>query len=158
MTTSHEAFRRGAQQLPELRLPAVGSGAMTPLRAPGRRAPLVVLLHGQGCAGCDAHLRELAEAAPSVAEWDGRLVAIRSDAPDSASPPPSDPIVLSDPDGNVATALSVEIPATIVADQWGEIQDIVAAGPEHAFMSTEELVEWARSLSVRCPECEGEAF
>ncbi len=44
---------------------------------------------------------------------------------------------------------------TIVADEWGEIHFAQSAGMGHAMPSAGELVEWARFVSIQCPECEG---
>ena len=49
-------------------------------------------------------------------------------------------------------------PAVAVIDQWGDITDVHAAGPDHAFAAVSEVVSWARFLAVQCPECEGEAY
>ena len=49
----------------------------------------------------------------------------------------------------------LEAPATLVADQWGEIAHIVQA-PD-ALPTREDLAEWVEHLRQRCPECEGEA-
>lgn len=151
------------RRLPERSLPAVATGASTPLWVYGRRqAPVLVLVHGDGCPRCQAYLRELEDGQASITEWDGRLLVVTPDGPadggDAADGVGQPLLLLSDPDGQLAAALSVRAPATVVADQWGEIHSIEEAGPEHRFPSPSALADWARYLAVQCPECQGEAF
>jgi hypothetical protein len=45
----------------------------------------------------------------------------------------------------------------VVADRWGEIVYVAAGADAASQHAAAELVEWARHLQRRCPECEGEA-
>ena len=59
----------------------------------------------------------------------------------------------------VITTDSIEgltCPSVIVADRWGEIHWIVDAGSVERMPDPTELIEWLRSVQMRCPECEGE--
>jgi hypothetical protein len=49
-------------------------------------------------------------------------------------------------------------PAALVADQWGEVAYVKTPddGLVTSLPATEDLLSWARYLSTRCPECEGE--
>jgi hypothetical protein len=66
--------------------------------------------------------------------------------------------VAVDVEQRLALALSVQIPALVIADQWGEIHHVEEAGPDHRFPATGEVVDWVRYLAIQCPECQGEAF
>lgn len=51
----------------------------------------------------------------------------------------------------------VPCPGVVVADQWGEVAHVAHPARVEDLPAPEELVEWARYLEYRCPECEGEA-
>lgn len=161
MTGDRNALTHPRRRLPALSLPALGAGAATRIRLPGRKAPILVLVHGPDCSACRSHLERLAEHHGEIAEWDGRLLAVVGDGGGTPEGGPWREFpfpVLSDPDGRLASALSIHPPATVVADQWGEIHAAEEAGDDHRFLPPEELVEWARYLAVQCPECQGEAL
>lgn len=153
--TNRDALTNPPRRLPDLALPAVRDGAPTPLRARGRKAPLLLLLHGPGCPDCADYLRRVGERLPDLREWDGRPLLILEE-PAGNDDGAIDRVV--DPEGRAAAALDVEAPAVVVADQWGEVHLAAVAGDEHRFPTPEELVGWARYLAVHCPECEGEAL
>lgn len=146
------------RRLPELALPSA-DGAPVPLRAPGRRSPLIVLAHGGDCAACAVFVRRLEAERAEIEAWDGRVLLV---APGSTGAEPSirsDAFpVLIDGDGRVAKALSVHPPAVVVADPWGEIHEAREGGEAHRLPSPEEIVGWLRYLAIQCPECQGEAF
>jgi hypothetical protein len=48
-------------------------------------------------------------------------------------------------------------PGVVVADRWGEIVYVSAAGDAADLPPAEELVDWIVHVQTRCPECEGEA-
>ena len=102
------------------------------LRGAGRQAIVVAALHEAGCAACEAYAARLAGASEEIAEWDGRVKYVRD--------------------------VAYETPAVIIADQWGEIAALEAAGDAHRFMQPDEVVTWVRYLAMKCPECEGEAL
>jgi hypothetical protein len=48
-------------------------------------------------------------------------------------------------------------PGAIVADRWGELVHVAHAPAVADLPSADELIEWAKYVQHRCPECEGEA-
>lgn len=145
------------RRLPDLRLRPADGGAEVGIRAPGRKAPVLALLHGAGCESCREYVRSLEQVRSCLEDWDGRILLVVPEASGSPQPRSSFP-VLVDEAHRLAHALSVQPPATVVADQWGEIHWAGEAGREHRFPPPEELVEWVRYLAVQCPECQGEAL
>lgn len=150
------------KRLPDPRLFTVPGGELRPVRAPGRRAPVLVLLHGPKCAACRAWADALASASSALEEWDGAVRLVLPASADVASrfaetctaPFP----VVADPEQRVARGAGVRPPAVVIADPWGEIHLAASAGPGHGWPTTEEIVEWLRFLAIQCPECEGEAL
>ena len=128
---------------------------MVRVRPPGRRGPLLVLVHGGDCAACAAFVARLEHAEESLRDWDGYPIVVR-EGPRSGG---SDALPsLLDAERRLAAALAVSAPSVIVADQWGEIHQRYEAGEEHRFPSIPELVEWMRFLAIQCPECQAESF
>jgi peroxiredoxin len=161
MDTGRDRLINPRRRLPDLALADRASGTSTSVHPRGRRAPVLVLVHGSGCVPCRAHLQSLAEFHPSIDEWDGHVVAVSPDPPAPAGAPHDLELpfaLLSDPAGHLATALRTAHPATVIADQWGEIHELRSAGPAHRFLTPIEIVEWARFLAVQCPECQGESL
>jgi peroxiredoxin len=156
MTNPRDELVSARRRLPDLALTSA-SGAEYRLRARGRRSPVLVLVHAGPCAGCDAYVQRLAAAAAALGDWDGDVLVI---SPGSAEEPlPASPFpFLHDPGNRVAAALGVRPPAVVIADQWGEVQDVREAGDEHRFPSEEEIESWLRYLAIQCPECQGEAL
>jgi peroxiredoxin len=156
-----EILGRG-ERMPELTLPSAAGEAPVALRAPGRRAPVVVQVHGARCSTCAACLQQLAAAEDEIAEWDGRGVVVVPGAACEAArmrtelalPFP----VLADPEHRLGARLGSDGAAVLVADQWGALHLSRRVGPEHAFPAVSEIVDWLRYLAVQCPECEGEAL
>lgn len=148
------------RRLPDLALPLSPGGEPRPLRPPGRRSPVLVLVHGAGCAACGEFVARLGAESRSIEEWDGRPLVIApedlaraGDLRTRTSLP-----VLADPERRLDRALSVGPPAVVVADQWGQVHDLHEAGEDHRFPEPDAIVAWLRYLAIRCPECEGEAF
>lgn len=50
-----------------------------------------------------------------------------------------------------------EAGGVVVADRWGDVVYVVAGADAALQLSAAELVDWARHVQRRCPECEGEA-
>ena len=48
-------------------------------------------------------------------------------------------------------------PGVLVADRWGEIVHVSAAGDAADLTPAQELLDWIVHVQSRCPECEGEA-
>ena len=44
----------------------------------------------------------------------------------------------------------------VIADRWGEIIHVVDGSTTTPLPAAADLVEWARYVQRRCPECEGE--
>jgi peroxiredoxin len=162
MTSPREELTNPPRRLPDLSLPDRATGASTPLRLPGRQSPFLILVHGGGCSECRAFLDDLARHQDLILEWEGRLLAVTSDALEETDSLPAVSALpfplLSDPEGRVARALSIEAPALVVADQWGQVHQADEATAEHSFPTPSEVVDWARYLAMKCPECEGEAY
>ncbi|HEX8693106.1 MAG TPA: redoxin domain-containing protein [Longimicrobium sp.] len=163
MDNQHEQeLKLGARRLPDLRLPSAPAGAPTPLRPPGRVSPVLVLVHGAGCEGCRAWLRRLAASSDGIAEWDGRVVILVPESPDSAAAMREDGFesftILADPDRTLAARLGTSGAAVVIADQYGVIHEAADAGEGHDFPEPHEVVNWLQYLAVQCPECQGEAL
>jgi hypothetical protein len=99
-----------------------------------RRNLLLVLLPDVESPSARRYIEELQAAAPELAMLKTTLV------------------LTSEPVGDL------QPPAALVADQWGEVAYVEAPddGLVTSLPAPEELVSWARYLSTRCPECEGE--
>lgn len=150
------------RRLPDLSLASVPEGVLQPVRPRGRRAPVVVLVHGSGCAPCRAYLDLLAAANASLQEWDGCVRVVLPGSVEATRPLHAERqlpfAMLADPEQRLARACRVAPPAVVIADQWGEIHSCTSAGPEHEWPAPAEVVEWLRYLAIQCPECEGEAL
>lgn len=160
MTSGRGELIDPPRRLPELALPRAPGGEPCPLRAPGRRSPVLVLVHGDGCAACGEFVARLEAEIQSIEEWDGRPLVI---APEDLARAGGLRLrtglpVLADPERRLGTALSVRPPALVVADQWGEVHEVHPAGEDHRFPEPDAVVAWLRYLAVQCPECQGEAF
>jgi peroxiredoxin len=161
MNTGRDRLTNPPRRLPDLALADRASGTSTSVRPRGRRAPVLILVHGSACAPCHAHLQSLAELHSLIDEWDGHVLAISPDPPAPAGSPHDLELpfaLLSDPAGQLAAALGTAHPATAIADQWGEIHELRSAGVAHSFLTPMEIIEWARFLAVQCPECQGESL
>lgn len=160
MTSDRDGLTSPRRRLPDLALPLAPGGEPCRLRAPGRRSPLLVLVHGAGCAACGDFVRRLEADSQSIEEWDGRPLVIapedlaRAEELRHRTRLP----VLADPERRLGTALSVRAPAVVVADQWGEVHEVHEAGEDHRFPEPDAVVAWLRYLAIQCPECQGEAF
>ncbi|HEX8242978.1 MAG TPA: redoxin domain-containing protein, partial [Longimicrobium sp.] len=131
-----------------------------PLKAGGRRNPVIVTVHAGGCEPCHAYLRQLAASSADLREGDAHLVAITRDAEDGAAALASHlpfPVVV-DAEGVFATRAGLDGAAVVIADQWGEVAHVADAGAGHELPSAREIAEWVQYLAIRCPECEGEAM
>jgi hypothetical protein len=47
-------------------------------------------------------------------------------------------------------------PGCAVADRWGEMQWVAAAGRVTELPDAREIAAWLRYVELQCPECEGE--
>jgi peroxiredoxin len=161
MSTARADLTNPQRRLPELTLRSTPEGELTPLNGFPRKSPMLILVHRQGCPSCRAHLDDLALHHDAITEWDAHVMIISPDphpagdaAPGKVHPFP----FLMDPDQRLASALSLQPPATVIADQWGEVRTVHEAGQDHRFLTPAELAEWAKYLAVQCPECQGEAL
>jgi hypothetical protein len=147
-------FIRTGDRIPDVNLPSAGGGTV-PVRAGNRLASVLVTVH-EGCADCDAYVERLASRSAEIREWDGRVLVASTRLQPGADPS----AVLrraADPDGILAGA-RVPTPGVLVADQWGELFAVEAAGADHRFIDAGEVVDWLRYLAIQCPECQGEAL
>lgn len=156
-----DKLRNPRARIPDLTLPGAANGEPIRIRQ-GRRAPVLFLFDDAGCERCRTAFAEIAARAGELTEWDGRLVAVLP------SPPATEvdrawieglsvPAVV-DSESRIADAAGVAAPAVVVADQWGEIHEVHAAGDDHPPVPVDRIIAALRYLSVRCPECEGEAL
>jgi peroxiredoxin len=146
-------------RLPHLALPRIGDSGSQPVRPAGRRAPVLVYMHGAECGGCRSFLAGLDRERAALEEWDGFVLAIVASEPaDRASLDDRPFPLLLDSEGRLRAALGIEPPAVLIADQWGEVHLSERAGEPHHFPTVESVVQWVRYLATQCPECQGEAL
>src|SRR5690606_22142538 len=126
MSEGRDALVNPGNRLPDLSLPSSPDGTPHRLRAPGRLARVLVLVHGAGCEACAAYVRALGAEGEEIRGWDGRVLLV---APGAGDDPPLP--TLADPEGRLAAALGVEAPAVVVADRWGQVHEAREAGEEH---------------------------
>ena len=155
MSAGHRAVIEPSKRLPELSLPALADGRPVRLRPPGRRSPLLVLVHPGECDACAAFVAEVAAAGERLRDWDGYPIVVRQDGAGTGT---GGLPGLLDAERRLPAALGVTLPAVVVADQWGEMHHRYEAGDEHRFPLVDELVEWQRFLAIQCPECQAESF
>ena len=120
------------------------------------RGPLVLLvMHSTECEQCREYLDTLAEHGADWADWGARVLGI-APVPHQSSAPRADAAKAAD-DILIDThhVLADGRTGLIVADEWGEIHFSHAADTGHELPTVGELVEWARFVSIQCPECEG---
>ena len=148
------------RRLPDLRLAGGPDGDPSPVRARGRRSPVLVLVHRSPCPGCARFVAELETSREALHEWDGHPVVVAPEPwADAAAGWSSHRFpLLADPDGRLGAALGVRAPALVIADQWGELHEAREAGEEHRFPAIEAIATTLTYLAARCPECEGEAL
>ncbi len=124
-----------------------------------RRATLLLFLHGADCRACRERLRALGEAAPELAAWDARPVAVIRASAEEAGRLREDlglPFpLLADRNGAARARYGVEPEETalFVADRFGEVFAAERAREADALSPTAELEAWARFLTTQCPEC-----
>lgn len=158
-----EIRAKPTERLPDLRLPSAPDGAPVPLvPTGGRRVPVILAVHAAGCAECRAYAQALAAADAELREWNAHVVVVVPGGMDNAArfadgaglPFP----VVADAERKLWTRMGMEGAAAVVADPWGEVKLRHVAGAAHDLPDLAELVDWARFVSMQCPECEGEAW
>lgn len=160
MSAKERALIAPSNRIPDLTLPAHPAGSPLRVRPPGRRSPLLLFVHGTDCAACTAFLRRLTSDVDALRDWDAYpliVVPIGSGADSAAAETHALPRA-TDPGGRLSTAVAVEAPALVIADQWGEVHLRHRAGEGHRFPDVAEIVEWLRFLAIQCPECQAESF
>ncbi|HEU4587614.1 MAG TPA: hypothetical protein VFS11_03140 [Gemmatimonadales bacterium] len=141
--------------LPAMHLVSTATGVAVDLRA-ARGPQALVAMHSVACDACRRYVREeLAAGAQRMAEWGGRLSVVvpgrLGDAADFAETTTDALQVLVDAEETFTSNGAM----VVVADQWGEVYFVAAAGAGHDLPSREEVVAWVRFLAIQCPECEG---
>lgn len=158
-----EIRARPTERLPDLRLPSASGGSPVPLvPSGGRRVPVILAVHGAGCAGCRAFAQSLAAADGELRAWDAHVVVVvPGDAEEAARfaegaglPFP----VAADAERKLWSRMGMEGAAVVVADPWGEVRMRHVDGAAHDLPAPAEVVDWARFVAMQCPECEGEAW
>ena len=162
MNSGRSELANPRRRLPDIQLPLIDGETPTQVRARGRKAPVLLLLHSAGCRDCETYVQRLAARQADILEWDGRVLMVvpdRTEAEGILGTTADVPFAVAiDTEQRLAVALSVQIPAIVIADQWGEIHQVEEAGADHHFPATQEVVDWVRYLAIQCPECQGEAF
>ena len=135
-------------------LTAAATGAPVSLRS-GRGPRIIVGVHAVDCAACAAYVARLCSESDALEEWGARVsvVAPRSDVTPAEELRAGCAELLVAEDG-VESALDVEPPALVVADEWGEVYFSTRAAGDHEFPAPAEVVEWIRFIAIQCPECE----
>ncbi|MDP9072696.1 MAG: hypothetical protein M3N98_00745 [Actinomycetota bacterium] len=141
-----------AECLPRLALGRAGSDPTTTTTlGQGVQASVVVLPHLVRCADCEAYLTDLSAVSEDLRQWATRvLVVVPSDASEVAGC-----TVLVDPDGAARARIGVadNDVAVIVADRYGAVYQVDAAGADHCLPAPAALVELAKFIDIQCPEC-----
>ena len=143
-------------------LPLQDSVHRRPLRLAddGRFSAAMVVLHGRECAACTEYAATLARGHTDLAGWDCRLwVVVTDHSPDATSAPwpHLEDAVVAAAAAAVLHQHRIPVPGVVMMDPWHEVAAVMAAGTAHAFPPVAELLDWARYLATKCPECEGEA-
>lgn len=153
-----EALAAG-RLLPDLKLSPARGGPPVAVRGNGREVGVLVFVHGSGCDACRAYVRELAGARQLLGEWGARLLVVSPEPAASAArlapEPTGTAAVAADPDGAFGARTGLAPAAVLVADAWGELYHVAAAGPAHELPGVQEIVDWVRFVAIQCPECEG---
>ncbi len=129
-------------------------GAEIDLRA--GRGPLILLIkHSEDCEQCRGHLDALLERRVDMSHWGARVLgvipAVKQRPHPQETSGAAESVMLSDREQLLADGRA----GIIVADEWGEIHFAQPAEIDHAMPTADELIEWARFVSIQCPECEG---
>jgi peroxiredoxin len=98
-----------------------------------RRNLVLITLPALECAACEAYIGQLTGQMAAFSGQNSECVITRDRMP------------------------GIPSPSAVVADQWGEIVYIAAAGDVSELPPAQELLDWVSYLQTRCPECEGEA-
>jgi hypothetical protein len=162
MDTAYRDLKNPPHRLPDITLVDAIDGTGRKVRATGRWATVLLILHGEECQPCRALTAALAERRHELEEWEARVRIVVT--ADSSAPGRSEGVgagafdVLLDPERRLTSRLGLAGPAVVIADRWGVIRSADPAPENHALPSPDEIVGWVRFLAIECPECEGEAF
>jgi peroxiredoxin len=141
--------------IPYLSLATAPDGHPVELHASGREATVLVFIHSNQCAECKRYLTDLAALANDFAWWGGRVVVRVPGSLDQATALQRELglpfIVTSDPDERAS--LIGDDAGVVIADRYGQVYDVNAAGPQHGFMTPAEVDEWLKFIGTQCPEC-----
>jgi len=117
---------------------------------PGNQATLLVLVHPGSCPECTGYLDEVAGAVDDLRSWGTQVVGVTS-----GSLPDLPFVVLGDGDGACRRRLGIADgeAAVLLADRWGEVNEVATFGADHGFPLPRQLVESAKIVDVSCGEC-----
>lgn len=163
MHDGRHSLRNPTWRLPDVSLPRVGTAGEEPLRSGRRESVVLIAVHGPACEECAAHVQALAALGDEFSSWDARVIVVvfppaAEGETDVLPGVPPDFVTVRDEQRHLRDALGTDPPATVVADQWGEIHAFEAADEAHRFVEPAEVAKWVQYLAVRCPECEGESL
>jgi len=154
MTSTAKRLIREREILPRLTLPVAGTGSDghgKTVTLTGQQTSLLVFVHA-GCGSCESYLDELAGSLEDLQSWATRLVAVTKgpDAPDGLPFP-----VVVDHDSTARRRIGIgeDEAAVILADPWGEVNEVVTIGSDHGFPLPSQLVESAKIVDLGCGEC-----
>jgi peroxiredoxin len=165
-TSSERASGRRAvplhvgDRLPDRSVERTDGAGQLPVKRRGRDSTILLMLHAANCPACRGYVGRLQDEAAAIRDWDGRVLLVWAApvARAAATARVSGFDSGIDVDGGLLARLGLELPAILIADQWGELFAVQPAGNEHDFIDPSEVVEWLRFLAIQCPECQGEAY
>jgi len=138
-------------------LPAT-DGQVVRLRDYRQRRNLVLFFHhGPACAACRAVVHMLAVHVPTYRAENAAVLAIDGDHDaavhaGSSDLPRSFPL-LHDAAGAMVTQLGLDVPALVVADQWGELWAAWRGGADHRLPDATEIEDWLAFIQAQCMTC-----
>ena len=122
----------------------------------GTRASVLVFPHPGSCPECATYLAALSEIAEDLRLWGTRMLVV---APGPAADPRTSDspgyTVLADEEHTARSRVGVNDGdvAVIVADRYGAVYQVSAAGADHCLPDPGDLVELAKFIDIQCPEC-----
>jgi mycoredoxin len=158
--------QRAERPMPARLLPRADGGTASIERWRGTRQTVVFFGHDASCLACWGYAKQLARLRPALLEVETEPVVVAADAPTGAAAwlhelgPGT--ILLADGDGAWKRAVADQVGADrtgillLVLDRYGAPRVESSAAEAGGLVDPGEAVEWARWLTLECPECGGE--